>query len=113
MLGGVLRELDPEGIPMPLLQGGVTDGRFFSQLGIQTYGFMPMRLPADFRSSDRPRCRRARPRDARVREAVSARCSGLPEKTTRRRWRKLGASPGRGRRLLHDARVELERRFPL
>ena len=48
MLGGVLRELDPEGIPMPLLQGGVTDGRFFSQLGIQTYGFMPMRLPADF-----------------------------------------------------------------
>ena len=48
MLGGVLRELDPEGIPMPLLQGGVTDGRFFSQLGIQTYGFMPMRLPDDF-----------------------------------------------------------------
>ena len=47
MLAGVLRELDPEGIPMPLLQGGVTDGRFFSQLGIQTYGFMPMRLPAD------------------------------------------------------------------
>ncbi|MDQ2968856.1 MAG: M20/M25/M40 family metallo-hydrolase [Actinomycetota bacterium] len=48
MLAGVLRELDPEGIPMPLLQGGVTDGRFFSQLGIQTYGFMPMRLPEDF-----------------------------------------------------------------
>ena len=48
MLAGVLRELDPEGIPMPLLQAGVTDGRFFSQLGIQTYGFMPMRLPADF-----------------------------------------------------------------
>ena len=48
MLAGVLRELDPEGIPMPLLQGGVTDGRFFARLGIQTYGFMPMRLPADF-----------------------------------------------------------------
>ena len=48
MLAGVLRELDPDGIPMPLLQAGVTDGRFFSQLGIQTYGFMPMRLPADF-----------------------------------------------------------------
>jgi len=48
MLAGVLRELDPDGIPMPLLQGGVTDGRFFAQLGIQTYGFMPMRLPADF-----------------------------------------------------------------
>jgi acetylornithine deacetylase/succinyl-diaminopimelate desuccinylase-like protein len=48
MLGAVLRELDHEGIPMPLLQGGVTDARFFSQLGIQTYGFMPMRLADDF-----------------------------------------------------------------
>jgi acetylornithine deacetylase/succinyl-diaminopimelate desuccinylase-like protein len=48
LLCDVLRELDPEGIPMPLLQGGVTDGRFFSQVGIQTYGFMPMRLAADF-----------------------------------------------------------------
>jgi acetylornithine deacetylase/succinyl-diaminopimelate desuccinylase-like protein len=26
---------------------GVTDGRFFSRLGIQTYGFLPMPLPAD------------------------------------------------------------------
>ena len=66
MLAGVLRELDPEGIPMPLLQGGVTDGRFFSQLGIQTYGFMPMRLPADFPSS-RPRRGRAHPCSDRVR----------------------------------------------
>jgi acetylornithine deacetylase/succinyl-diaminopimelate desuccinylase-like protein len=48
MLAGVLRELDPEGIPMPLLQAGVTDARFFAQLGIQTYGFIPMRLPDDF-----------------------------------------------------------------
>jgi acetylornithine deacetylase/succinyl-diaminopimelate desuccinylase-like protein len=48
MLGGVLRELDPGAIPMPLLQGGVTDARFFSRLGIQTYGFMPMRLAEDF-----------------------------------------------------------------
>jgi len=48
MLGGVLRELDPEGIPMPLLQGGVTDACFFARLGIQTYGFMPMRLADDF-----------------------------------------------------------------
>jgi acetylornithine deacetylase/succinyl-diaminopimelate desuccinylase-like protein len=48
-LAGVIRELDPEGIPVPLLQIGVTDGRFFSQLGIQTYGFLPMRLPEGFR----------------------------------------------------------------
>ncbi len=47
-LADVLRELDPEGIPVPLLQVGVTDGRFFSRLGIQTYGFLPMRLLPDF-----------------------------------------------------------------
>jgi acetylornithine deacetylase/succinyl-diaminopimelate desuccinylase-like protein len=47
-LAGVIRELDPEGIPIPLLQIGVTDGRFFSRAGVQTYGFLPMRLPEDF-----------------------------------------------------------------
>ena len=47
-LAGVIRELDPDGIPVPLLQIGVTDGRFFSQAGIQTYGFLPMRLPEEF-----------------------------------------------------------------
>jgi acetylornithine deacetylase/succinyl-diaminopimelate desuccinylase-like protein len=34
---------------VPLLLPGVTDGRFFSRLGIQTYGFLPMQLPADMR----------------------------------------------------------------
>ena len=33
---------------VPLLVSGGTDGRFFSRLQIQTYGFMPMDLPADF-----------------------------------------------------------------
>jgi acetylornithine deacetylase/succinyl-diaminopimelate desuccinylase-like protein len=47
-LAEVVRELDPEGIPVPLLQIGVTDGRFFSQAGVQTYGFLPMRLPEGF-----------------------------------------------------------------
>jgi acetylornithine deacetylase/succinyl-diaminopimelate desuccinylase-like protein len=47
-LSDVLRELDPEGLPMPLLQAGVTDGRYFARLGIQTYGFMPMKLAPDF-----------------------------------------------------------------
>ncbi len=47
-LAGVIRELDPEGVPVPLLQIGVTDGRFFSRVGVQTYGFLPMRLPEDF-----------------------------------------------------------------
>jgi acetylornithine deacetylase/succinyl-diaminopimelate desuccinylase-like protein len=47
-LAGVIRELDPDGIPIPLLQIGVTDGRFFSRAGVQTYGFLPMRLPEAF-----------------------------------------------------------------
>jgi acetylornithine deacetylase/succinyl-diaminopimelate desuccinylase-like protein len=45
-LASILRELDPAAKPIPLLLPGVTDGRFFSQLGIQTYGFLPMQLPA-------------------------------------------------------------------
>jgi len=47
-LAGILREADPEGIPMPLLLTAVTDGRFLSRLGIQTYGFIPMKLPPGF-----------------------------------------------------------------
>jgi len=50
-LAGVLREADPQGMPIPLLLSGVTDGRFFSRLGIQTYGFLPMQLPDDFNFS--------------------------------------------------------------
>ena len=33
---------------MPMLQIGVTDGRFFSRIGIQTYGFLPLQLPKGF-----------------------------------------------------------------
>ncbi len=51
MLSDILRALDPEAIPVPMLLTGVTDGRFFAQLGIQTYGFLPMRLPEDFNFS--------------------------------------------------------------
>jgi acetylornithine deacetylase/succinyl-diaminopimelate desuccinylase-like protein len=46
-LAETLRELDPAAKPVPLLLPGVTDGRFFSRLGIQTYGFLPMQLPED------------------------------------------------------------------
>jgi acetylornithine deacetylase/succinyl-diaminopimelate desuccinylase-like protein len=48
-LAQTLRELDPQAKPIPLLLPGVTDGRFFSRLGIQTYGFLPMQLPEDLR----------------------------------------------------------------
>jgi acetylornithine deacetylase/succinyl-diaminopimelate desuccinylase-like protein len=47
-LADVLRQADPEGMPVPQLMPAVTDGRFFSRLGIQTYGFTPMVLPDGF-----------------------------------------------------------------
>jgi acetylornithine deacetylase/succinyl-diaminopimelate desuccinylase-like protein len=47
-LSDILRQFDPDGIPIPFLMSGVTDARFFSKLGIQTYGFLPMQLPDDF-----------------------------------------------------------------
>lgn len=50
-LGSLIKDIDPDGIPLPLLLPGVTDGRFFGRLGIQTYGFLPMRLPEDFNFS--------------------------------------------------------------
>lgn len=48
LLAGVLQELDPEGVPLPYMIPATTDARFFSQLGIQNYGFTPMDLPPDF-----------------------------------------------------------------
>ncbi|MHB8235658.1 MAG: M20/M25/M40 family metallo-hydrolase [Solirubrobacteraceae bacterium] len=46
-LAGTLCELDPSAKAIPMLLPGVTDGRFFSRLGIQTYGFLPMQLPPE------------------------------------------------------------------
>lgn len=46
-LAGVLRDADPGAHPVPLVLTGVTDARFFCRLGIQTYGFLPMRFPAE------------------------------------------------------------------
>lgn len=47
-LADTLRQLDPHGNPIPYVLSGVTDARFFSRLGIQTYGFTPLKLPEDF-----------------------------------------------------------------
>jgi acetylornithine deacetylase/succinyl-diaminopimelate desuccinylase-like protein len=47
-LAEVVRELDPGGVAVPMLLIGVTDGRYFSRLGIQTYGFLPLDLPEEF-----------------------------------------------------------------
>lgn len=51
-LADVLQEADPRGIVLPMLLPAVTDSRFFSRLGIQTYGFTPMKLPKDFKFFD-------------------------------------------------------------
>jgi acetylornithine deacetylase/succinyl-diaminopimelate desuccinylase-like protein len=47
-LASILEDADPGATAVPLLMPGVTDGRFFARLGIQTYGFLPMPLPDDF-----------------------------------------------------------------
>jgi acetylornithine deacetylase/succinyl-diaminopimelate desuccinylase-like protein len=48
LLANTIRELDPDGIPVPMLQAGVTDARHLTRAGVQTYGFLPVRLPEDF-----------------------------------------------------------------
>ena len=48
-LGDILRSLDQSARPIPLLMPASTDGRHFRRLGIQTYGFLPMQLPAEMR----------------------------------------------------------------
>ena len=50
-LKDILRSVDSDGEPVPILLPGATDVRFFSRLGIQTYGYLPMRLPPDLEFS--------------------------------------------------------------
>jgi len=45
LLSSVMSERDPDCVPIPMLLPGYTDARYVSRLGIQTYGFVPMRLP--------------------------------------------------------------------
>ncbi len=46
-LADVLRQADPDAIPVPAITPAGTDGRWFSQLGIQSYGYLPMDLPPE------------------------------------------------------------------
>jgi acetylornithine deacetylase/succinyl-diaminopimelate desuccinylase-like protein len=48
MLADILCDADPGSVAVPFLLAGVTDARIFARLGIQTYGFTPMKLPANF-----------------------------------------------------------------
>ncbi|MCP4415217.1 MAG: M20/M25/M40 family metallo-hydrolase, partial [Chloroflexi bacterium] len=50
-LATILQEADPSAISIPMVLPAVTDARHFAQLGIQTYGFLPMQLPEDFNFS--------------------------------------------------------------
>ncbi|MEP6775605.1 MAG: M20/M25/M40 family metallo-hydrolase, partial [Chloroflexota bacterium] len=47
MLADIIREADPDGIPVPYILAGVTDGRHVAKLGIKNYGFTPLLLPDD------------------------------------------------------------------
>ncbi len=92
-LAGVLREVDPDGIPVPFVLAGVTDARIFSTLGIQTYGFTPLKLPPDLVFDPAPARRgRARARrGARVRDrhhppAVAAELKGFAVKPAPAYW---------------------------
>ena len=46
-LSDILKEADPGGTPTPMLFPAVTDARLFARLGIQTYGFTPLKLPPE------------------------------------------------------------------
>ncbi len=48
VLAGILQEMHSEARAVPYLLPGATDSRFFSRLGIQTYGYTPMNLPPKF-----------------------------------------------------------------
>jgi acetylornithine deacetylase/succinyl-diaminopimelate desuccinylase-like protein len=48
LLCAVLRQLDPAAVPVPLLMTGATDQRHFARLGIEGYGYLPLRLPPGF-----------------------------------------------------------------
>ncbi len=43
----VLHHHDPEGVVVPYLMTGGTDGKAFSTLGVRYFGFSPLSLPAD------------------------------------------------------------------
>jgi acetylornithine deacetylase/succinyl-diaminopimelate desuccinylase-like protein len=48
ILAAALEEIDSNALAVPMILPGVTDARFLAALGIQSYGFLPMRLPDGF-----------------------------------------------------------------
>ena len=52
LLGEILTGLDPGSTASPMLLPAVTDGRLFARLGIQSYGFVPLRLEPSFKFTE-------------------------------------------------------------
>jgi acetylornithine deacetylase/succinyl-diaminopimelate desuccinylase-like protein len=48
MFAAIVGEREPAATPFPVLLPGYTDARHFARLGIQGYGFLPLRLPRTF-----------------------------------------------------------------
>jgi len=46
-LTGILKDLDPDGTPIPYLFNESPDGRLLEDHGMQNYGFLPMNLPPE------------------------------------------------------------------
>jgi acetylornithine deacetylase/succinyl-diaminopimelate desuccinylase-like protein len=46
-LAAAIERRDSAAVCVPMILPGATDARFFARLGIQTYGYLPMRLPSD------------------------------------------------------------------
>lgn len=52
LLAGLLRDLDPAGVPLPMVTTASTDARLFGRLGMTCYGWLPLRLPPGTRYRD-------------------------------------------------------------
>lgn len=52
LLSDILATLDAGAIPIPMLLPAITDGRFLSRLGIQSYGYTPLELDRSFSFMD-------------------------------------------------------------
>ncbi|MDD4923521.1 MAG: M20/M25/M40 family metallo-hydrolase [Dehalococcoidales bacterium] len=48
MLSDILKQKEPECIPIPIVIGASTDAKQLAKLGIQTYGYLPIDLPQGF-----------------------------------------------------------------
>ena len=48
ILDNIITELDPDGIPTPIMSVASSDASYFSEIGIRTYGFTPLNCPEDF-----------------------------------------------------------------